>query len=142
MDENTRIVEINGIKMEIDLRQAKIVENYRVGDSVKLLRKRYSDYEVLPAAIVGFTEFKNLPSIELLAVDRSGEVSFFVWNEKSEGMEIAPFNKYEMMFDYSDILDKLNKDLEQKKAAVASAEAKRKAFVETFAKVFDLQPSA
>lgn len=36
MEENKKIIEVNGIKMEIDLREAKIINNYKVGDSVKL----------------------------------------------------------------------------------------------------------
>ncbi|MGO8695973.1 MAG: hypothetical protein ACLQMF_20105 [Rectinemataceae bacterium] len=140
MDEGKRIVEINGVKVEVDLRTAKIVESYKIGDSVKLLKKRYSDYEVLPAAIVGFTEFQALPTIELVAVDHSGNVEFFAWNEKTEGMEIAPFNKYELAFDRANIMEKLDSAVNAKSEELRVAVSKRQAFIETFARVFDLVP--
>ena len=35
-NENKRIIEVNGVKMEIDLRQAKVIDNYKVGDYVKV----------------------------------------------------------------------------------------------------------
>lgn len=45
----TTIIEINGVKLEIDLRHAKRIDNLRVGDTVKVLRKRYDDsYESFP----------------------------------------------------------------------------------------------
>ena len=38
-DEQKRIVEIGGVKIEVDLRTAKRVDSYRVGDPVKVLTK-------------------------------------------------------------------------------------------------------
>ena len=34
-----RVIEINGIKVEVDLRTAKQINQYKVGDNVKLLIK-------------------------------------------------------------------------------------------------------
>ena len=142
MDEEKRVIEINGVKMEVDLRTATMIETYRVGDSVKVLKKKYSDYEVLPAAIVGFTEFKKLPTIELLTVDRDGGVGFLAFNAESKEVEIAPFNRYEMAFDRASIMEKLESQIRTKREELRVAEAKQKAFVETFAKVFDLEMTA
>ena len=36
-----RIIEINGVKLEVDLSQARVVENYRIGDNVKILQNEY-----------------------------------------------------------------------------------------------------
>jgi hypothetical protein len=136
-EEHMRVVEINGVKMEVDLRTARVVENYKVGDSVKLLKKKYDGYEVLPAAIIGFTEFAKLPTIELLSIDRHGEVSFFAYNAETKDTEIAPFNPYELAFDREDIMGKLDENVGKAREALRLAEAKRKAFVECFAKVFE-----
>lgn len=134
-----RIVEINGVKMEIDLRTAKIIETYKVGDSIKVLKKTYGNsYDVLPGAIVGFTEFASLPTIEILTVDRSGDVAFLAWNEKSEGIEIAPFNKYEMAFDHASIMARLDSNINDAREKLRMAEQKQSAFITSFAKVFDM----
>ncbi len=137
MSEDRRVIEVNGVKMEVDLRTATVIETYKVGDSVKLLRKRYSDYEVLPACIIGFAGFKNLPTIELLAIDRGGDILFVAFNAETKETEIAPFNRYEMMFDKADILSKLDSVVNNKREELRVAEAKRKAFVEKFATVFE-----
>lgn len=137
MDENKRVVEINGVKIEVDLRTAKVIESYKVGDSVKLLRKRYTDYEVLPTAIVGFTEFAKLPTIELLAMGHDGDVCFLTFNEQTKETEIAPFNPYEAAFNRSEILEKLDRRILEAEEALRLVNTKRKAFVECFAKVFE-----
>jgi hypothetical protein len=36
MEENKRIVEIDGVKIEVDLRSAKRIDTFRVGDNVKV----------------------------------------------------------------------------------------------------------
>ena len=41
--EEKRIIEVNGIKMEVDLRNAKRIDQFKVGDSVKVLVKSYSE---------------------------------------------------------------------------------------------------
>ena len=42
-DEKT-IVEINGIKMEVDLRHATRVEEFKIGSKVKVLKKQYENH--------------------------------------------------------------------------------------------------
>ena len=40
-EDNKRIIEINGIKMEVDLRNAKRIDTFKVGDPVKVLDMTY-----------------------------------------------------------------------------------------------------
>lgn len=40
-----RIIEVNGVKLEVDLRNARRVDEFRVGSPVKVLVKNYSTYE-------------------------------------------------------------------------------------------------
>jgi len=35
--ENKKIIEVNGVKLEVDLSSAKVIEEYRVGDVIKVL---------------------------------------------------------------------------------------------------------
>lgn len=140
MEEGKRIIEVDGVKMEIDLRTARVVDTYHVGDNVKILRKRYNGYEILPGAIVGFTEFRNRPALELLAIEPDGSVIFLTYAAKNDGeqqdIEIAPFNKFELLIDRASIMDKLNRCVEVKENELRDATAKRNAFVQTFEKVF------
>ena len=96
MEENTkRIVEINGVKMEVDMRHAKIVHsNMKVGDRVKLLKPEYGGtMKVYPGVIVGFEDFQQLPTIVLAILDSDysgAKLSFFYYNAKAEGCEMVP----------------------------------------------------
>ena len=43
MADEKRIIEIDGMKVEVDLRHAKRVDTFKVGDNVKILDKSYED---------------------------------------------------------------------------------------------------
>lgn len=89
-----RIIEINGTKIEVDLRTAKRIDCFKVGDRVRVLVKNYSGYEVHPGVIVGMALFKNLPTLTVAYIPgifgRSGEVKFVYLNSQSTETEIAP----------------------------------------------------
>ena len=136
MSDEKRIIEIDGVKMEVDLRTAKTVDTFKVGASVKFLKKKYSNYEMYPAVIVGFTEFKKMPCIELLAMDTSGNITFELHSSESDS-EIAPFNSYEALFSKTDILEKLDRKVNSAEEDLRHAIQKREAFVNNFAKVFE-----
>ena len=55
--------------MEIDLRQAKVINNFKVGDTIKVLIKQYSEYKSNVGMIVGFDEFQKLPTIVIAYLD-------------------------------------------------------------------------
>lgn len=128
-----RIIEINGIKMEVDLRYAKRVDSYRVGDSVKALIRNYGDsFTAYPGVIVGFTEFQNRPCIDLLYLKQDGEVAFKSITKDDKDTEIAPFNQFEEDFDKVSVLEKLNRQIEQAEEAVRMTKAKKEAFLKFF----------
>lgn len=89
--ENT-IIEINGVKLEIDLRHAKRIDQLRVGDRVKVLVKRYDDYKVYPGIVVGFEPFIKQPTIIIAYVDvtyASANLEFLYFNSSSKDREIV-----------------------------------------------------
>ena len=56
-EEFRRVVEIEGVKVEVDLRTAKKVDTYRVGDAIRVLVKSYSGWDTHPGVItVGSVE--------------------------------------------------------------------------------------
>ncbi len=60
----TTIVEINGVKLEVDLRTAKRIDVLRVGSRVKILHKpSYGETKVYAGVVVGFEPFSSKPSI-------------------------------------------------------------------------------
>ena len=64
MTEHHQIIEINGIKMEVDLREATALETYKCGDMVKILVPEYGDtFKAHAGVIIGFDNFKAHPAI-------------------------------------------------------------------------------
>ena len=58
--ENKRIVEIDGVKIEVDLRSAKRIDTFKVGDNVKVLCKDYNNqFKVKPGIITDFANFTD-----------------------------------------------------------------------------------
>lgn len=95
--ENKRIVEIDGVKIEVDLRSAKRIDTFRVGDNVKVLCKDYNNqFKVKSGIITDFANFKEKPTI-VVAVFNEGSWSSYPSIEFIhiyEGME----DKYEIIY--------------------------------------------
>jgi hypothetical protein len=137
-----RIIEINGIKMEVDLRNAKRIDTFHVGDPVKVLDMSYSSPKIKAGVIVGFAEFENNPAIEIMVLDDGySDVDFDFITVKTEKdqpkYEIVHYNNYEKIFTKSNILDKFNRQIEKKKIEIAELERKRKYYVDDFQKAFE-----
>lgn len=138
-----KIVEISGIKLEIDERTAKTVEFYKVGDRVRVLVKSYGDnYSIYPGIIAGFAAFANLPSIELLYLEQnsSDPLKFKTINAKSEGVEIVPMGEEELILDRADVLRRMDKSIHDKENDLLDLKAKREYFISRFAMQFKPDP--
>lgn len=140
MEDTKRIVEIGGIKVEVDLRDCKVIENYKVGDQVKVLIKTYSEYKSFPGVIIGFDDFEKHPGILIAYLDSSysgAEVKFLCFNSESKDTEICPLNKLDKFFSKADALEKLDKQINVKENELAELNQKRKYFESTFHKYFE-----
>lgn len=145
MDENIRVIEINGVKMEIDLRTAKTIENYKVGDRVKVLRKLYStEYRSYVGMIVGFDAFKELPTIVIAYLDTDGsspQMKFAYLNAKSEEVELCPMTNFEELpMEKSRIIDLMQRQILKHQMELEEAQSRLKFFIERFGVMFERQP--
>lgn len=146
MDEHIRVVEINGVKVEIDLRQAKRVDAFKVGDPVKLLVKDYgSKYESLPGVIVSFDEYKNLPTIVVMYI-KSGyseaSIKFAYINAETEDSEIVHAHEDELIYDRERIMRYLDNQIAEAENNTDKAKQKKAYFVAMLGKHFaDFSPA-
>lgn len=115
-----RIVEINGMKMEVDMRTARRVDTFKVGDNVKVLGKTYNDqHEIKPGIIVDFAMFKELPTI-IVAVFNEGSwsstpsISFEHINSES-GNEIIFASEEEIRLSREGVIEKFEREIQRKK---------------------------
>ena len=136
-EEGKRIIEINGIKMEVDLREAKRIDTFRVGDTVKVLMKKYGGgYNVYPGVIVSFVEFAKLPTIEVLYLEYS-KVSFAAINSETEEIEIAPASEIDTSLSKAAIEDTLSQAVNSAQKSLDEAKARIRLFREYFGKHFN-----
>ena len=140
-DETKRIIEINGIKMEVDLRNAKRIDTFKVGDPVKVLDMNYQNGVIKAGVIVGFAEFQKKASIEIMVLDEgySGiDFKFIsVSSETDSKYEIVHYNNYEKIFTKSNVIDKFQREIDKKKIEIEELERKKKYFIDDFQKAFE-----
>lgn len=137
-----RTVEINGQKFEIDMRTAKTVDQYKIGDNVKVLVKQYQSYSSHPGVIVAFDNFNNLPTVTVayLVLDYSGSNLKFAYinaNEDADNkIEICPRHDETLEFQKSDVLARFQTEIDKKTAELREIGLKREYFEKHFAKYF------
>lgn len=117
--ENKRIVEIDGVKIEVDLRTAKRIDTFRVGDNVKVLCKEYDGFKIKPGIITDFANFKEKPTIVVAVLEESYSGVSINFVHIYEGME----EKYEIVYATEDevklsqegVVEKFEREIAKKK---------------------------
>ena len=136
----TKVIEIGGIKMEVDMRRAVKVEQYKVGTKVKVLIKDYSDYKSYGGVIVGFEPFKARPSILIAYIKASyGESSlhFLAYNSDTKDTEICIAEDNFIPFEKSNVLKTLDNNIRTAEAELLEARNKKVYFEKNFGKYFE-----
>jgi len=139
-DENKRIVEINGIKVEVDLRTAKRVDSFKVGDPVKVLIKDYSSYKPYPGIIIGFDEFQKLPTLVVAYLKESYSeygIHFAYINSKTEEHEITPMQEFEEKISKNSALEYFDREIQKRKRDLDDVEAKKEWFIKNYQRYFE-----
>lgn len=135
-----RIIEINGVKLEIDLRTAKRVDQFRVGDPVKVLLKTYSGYSSHLGMIVGFDEFKDHPTVIIAYIKSeysSATIDFVYFNSESKDVEVCPVNEWDVPYSKQDIIDRMDREADKKREEIRQIEEKKSYFLNMFGKYFE-----
>lgn len=150
MSEKT-IIEINGVKMEVDMRHATIVhENIQVGSKVKLLAKAgYNGPEVYPGVVVGFENFATLPTI-IVAYVKTGygqespiQLAHVNASKASiEKWEMVPAHDDDVPVRKQDVLAQFDRDLSKARAQIEDIEQRRAYFLRHFGVYFGAEAEA
>ena len=135
-----RIIEINGAKFEVDLSKAKCIEEFRIGDKVKVLQKQYDVYKGYPGVVIGFEPFKNRPSIViayLVTGYKECDVKFLYFNSSVEDVEICHTQVNDVPISRSNIVTKFNEEIRVKEQEANELRAKLEYFESAFGKYFE-----
>ena len=143
MSKHLQVVEINGIKMEVDTRLAKRVDQFRVGDRVKVLKKnQYGDeHKVFSGVIAGFEMFKSLPTIIIAYIEveyNEAKVRTIYYNSNSKDVEIVADSNESLPIEKGTVLASIDREIEKKQAEIDDLLYKRRYFIEMFGKFIAL----
>ncbi len=139
-NEEKTIVEINGIKMEVDLRTAVKIENFQVGSKVKILISENEKSEVYPGIVIGFENFKSLPTVVIAYLKSdywASDVKFIYFNSETKNTELILADTKYLPIEKSEVLRKMNKEIENKENELKDLEAKKVYFENNFGVYFD-----
>lgn len=139
---DTTIIEINGIKIEADLRTAKRIDTLQIGSRVKCLTKTAyeSEYKVHPGVVVGFEPFQSRPTIVVayLDVDYLGAtLKFRSLNADTKDFEIvAAIDNDQLEVNKADVISKLDREIEKKRLELEDIEQRKAFFLRMFGAYF------
>lgn len=139
----TTIIEIAGNKLEIDLRTAKKIDTFKIGDPVKVLKKddTYGN-KIYVGVIVGFANFNSFPCIEVMVLEDSYSGTSFrfitITTEEKCQYEMLHYNQYEGMFTRNNVVQSFDREIEKKELEIAEIKRKKKYFVDEFSRAFSL----
>jgi hypothetical protein len=142
MDENKRIVEIDGIKVEVDISTAKVISNYKIGDPVRILHPGEGyGCGIKPGIIVGFCQFEKNPAIEILELDTDYSGTNFrivtIVSGQKNDVQICPYDRFEGLISRSDVVTRFDREIQKKELELADMKLKKQYFIDEFSKAFE-----
>jgi len=139
MSKDTTVIEVNGVKLEVDLRTAKRVDTLKVGDKVKVLvTSAYATPAVYPGVVVGFEPFKELPTVVVAYLKTSyndSELQFLYYNKATKDTELI-VSVDDVMFDWANAFDVFDRKVAKLKRDIAEVEEKRAYVQRNFTQYF------
>ena len=140
-NEFIREIEINGIKVEVDLRTCKRIDTFKIGDNVKVLKKQYGEeYKVYSGVIVDFVNFKERPALVVAYFENSYSgvnIKFETITKDSKDIEIAPCLPHEMKLNKDRVVDKFDIEIAAKERVADELRQKKQYFIDNFEKFFE-----
>ena len=136
MSENTVQIEINGVKMEVDLRHAKRIETIKVGTRVKVLSKVYDGYHIRHGVVIGFEPFQKLPTIIVAAASitySEAKVDFVYFNAETKDTElVVAVDDDKAAIDKEDFLKQVDREVAEKEAEIRELKDRKQYFLDKF----------
>lgn len=135
MTEKT-IIEVNGVKLEVDMRHARRIEELRIGSPVKLLAKGgYGGQKVHPGIVIGFEPFKDLPTILVAYLEedwQAASVKVVSINSKQENFDMIAAVDPDFAVDRANITKRFDRQIEAKKREIEVIEEQKRYFETNF----------
>jgi hypothetical protein len=145
-EKQTTIIEVNGVKLEVDLRSAKRIDQLTIGSRVKCLLKTYDSFKTVPGVVVGFEPFEKRPTIVVayLETDYStAALKFQSFNCDTKDFEIiADLDNNALEIDKAGIIAKMDREYTKKEAELQELADRKAFFLAHFGRYFqEAQPA-
>jgi hypothetical protein len=140
MESQTTVIEVNGVKLEVDLRNAKRIDTLKIGSRVKCLEKGYSGMKTQPGVVVGFEPFPSLPTIVVAYLDigyASAGLKFKSFNAETKDFEVvADLDNNALEIDRDEANAFFDRETAKKEGELREIREKRAFFNEHFGRYF------
>jgi hypothetical protein len=145
-DKQTTIIEVNGIKLEVDLLSAKRIDELKVGSRVKCLVKTYDAWTTYPGIVVGFEPFPSRPTIVVAYLDTgygSTGLKFKSFNSDTKDFEIvSDLDHNALEIDRESVIANFDRDLMKKEVEMREIQDRKAFFLSHFGRYFTDAPVA
>lgn len=136
MSDTKQIIEVNGVKLEVDLRHARRIEELRIGSRVKVLDSNgYSGTRVHAGVVVGFEPFPSKPTIIVAYIESAYNdvgLKTLSYNEDTEKFEIVASIDDDFSVSKSEVLGWFRRERQKLDEKRAELDAKETFFLERF----------
>lgn len=139
MSDDNKIIEINGVKFEVDARTATLrqLDHIKIGSRVKVLITGYGDtVEVHHGAVVGFEPFADSPTVIIAylktAYNSPAEIKFLYFTNKSKEKIIVSDENDRESLEASNIVALMDKEIAKKKNEIQDLEDRKAYFLQNF----------
>lgn len=134
MDDN-KIIEINGVKFEVDARTATLrqLSTIRIGAKVKVLK----DDQVKYGTVIGFEPFAENPVVIICYIDSqyyssAPDFKFLYFSAKSKEQVVVSSEDDDVGLERDDVVMKIDKAIAQKEVEIKDLEDKKRYFLSKF----------
>lgn len=140
MDKQMTIIEVNGVKLEVDLRSAKRIDELHIGSRVKCLVKKYDGFTTCAGVVVGFEPFPSRPTIVVAYLEpdwSTAGLKFMSFNADTKDFEIvSDIDHNALEIDKESILERFDREIGKKAIELQEVRDKRAFFLAHFGRYF------
>lgn len=138
--QESKIIEINGVKFEVDARTATLrqLSTIRIGAKVKVLK----DDNVYYGTVIGFEPFAENPVVIICYIAStyysSGiEFKFLYFSSKSKEQIVVSSEDDDAGLERDDVVMKIEKEIAKKQTEIQDLEDKKRYFLTKFSQYWD-----
>jgi uncharacterized coiled-coil protein SlyX len=136
MSNEKQIIEVNGVRLEVDMRYARRVEELRIGSPVKVLAKStYGGAKVHAGVVIGFEPFQDMPTILVAYVEdnySTADVKIVSINSMQKDFDVVAAVDLDFAVDKNIIIARFERMLAAKQREIDDIQEKMEYFKNNF----------